>query len=856
MITLISTSLPKKNILHSLTSCIFGVFFVFSIILLPNSAAAAEPADRQAFIERFYQNILGRAADEGGMQSWLELMQTESSAEVSFGFFNSQEFSNLNLDNGPFVDILYQTLFDRPADDAGYQVWISQLNNGALRDLVIYGFLRSQEFANLADRFGVVAFSSSDNAEYQLKLFIRRFYTLVLEREPDVGGYNSWFSGLASGTKEGGDIAKGFFNSQEFFNRGTDNSTFIDISYRTFFDREADIAGKDGWLTQMANGVSRNQVLDGFIGSQEFTNLLRSFGLLPDADIIPVDGTTTYQGTGQLNAQGGTITAGDASITIPAKGLLRPINITISEIPLPAALPAGLILVDDAVDIAIDKADQDLINAPLSITLNYNDEGLSNEKDLLIFHYDEETGYSPVRITKQDTDANKITFESRTFSPFVLTAIDLLLPTKFNSDFTATSNGWDINNFGSYFAPGGNCLGMSGYAAWFFNNKKGENLHAKFTPAVARLTSIRAHLAQSQSWGIDNWRNEQKLDAAHLGRVMKAYMAILKRPLIFLMGTDGAPAHASIVYGYDEAGFKFYDVNVKDVEQTVTYNGTIFGTYGSFNSFGYVAVNSLGRTEDFKDLTTEAVAGFTSSSDLQLVSFDEGDVFNVREAPLVGFFPDTSINVEKLYVEVKGVGRQVAVENGQFSDKIEVSNGDNTIVLLAGVDIAKQSNWYKNAATLVRTIKGEIPVTSILVTLTWDQADTDVDLYITEPNDGETMWFGNTQTSNGLTLDLDNRTGFGPEHGTLITNSGSALLEGNYRVRAHYYGNDTGIADTPITGKATIVINEGEDNQIVKESTFTISNADSSAEGPEGTGTSWAEIALVNVVGGVIFIPD
>lgn len=232
-----------------------------------------------AFIERFYQNILGRSADNGGMSTWKQVIQTESAAKVAFGFFNSPEFLGVERNNTDFLYIQYQTLFGRLPDQGGLNTWLEQLNNGELRSMVIYGFLRSQEFKNLSDSFNVTSFSTEDESAYQVAEFVKRFYTLVLNRQPDVGGFNNWNNQLNSSTQSGGDIATGFFMSQEFTNRATDDNTFVDICYRAFFGREADAGGKANWLDSLSAGSSRQDVVNGFISSQEFSNLTHRYGI-------------------------------------------------------------------------------------------------------------------------------------------------------------------------------------------------------------------------------------------------------------------------------------------------------------------------------------------------------------------------------------------------------------------------------------------------------------------------------------------------------------------------------------------------------------------------------------------------
>ncbi|WP_321311670.1 DUF4214 domain-containing protein [Halarcobacter sp.] len=266
---------------------LMSLVFISLIYLgvLQTNTIASSMTQQEAFIERFYQNILGRSADIGGMNTWLEVIQSQSAAKVALGFFQSQEFVNLGLSNEQYVDILYQTLFNRQADSGGREIWLNQLISGVGKLEVLYGFLNAQEFQNLADSFGVISIRPEDQLNYSpygttgVEGYVNRFYTLVLNRTPDQVGFYDWVSQLNSGTKAGGDIAKGFFGSQEYLQRGLDNSTFLDICYRAFFNREADDGGKNDWLSQIDSGATVDDILNGFIGSQEFYNLMESFGL-------------------------------------------------------------------------------------------------------------------------------------------------------------------------------------------------------------------------------------------------------------------------------------------------------------------------------------------------------------------------------------------------------------------------------------------------------------------------------------------------------------------------------------------------------------------------------------------------
>ncbi|MDG2443787.1 MAG: DUF4214 domain-containing protein, partial [Luminiphilus sp.] len=242
-------------------------------------ADAGSNASATTFIERFYTNILGRASDPAGLNAWLDVINTQSAAAVAQGFLSSAEFLNKNLDDSAFVDILYRTLFDREGDAGGVSVWMDQLGAGRLREMVIWDFLRSAEFTNLADSSGVTALNSVDASAYGIRAFVERFYSLVLGRQPDKGGFDNWVTSLANGSYAGGDIAKAFFLSAEYLSQNTSNDAFVNTCYRAFFGREADAGGKQGWLDALAQGQSREYVLDGFIGSAEFATLASSYGI-------------------------------------------------------------------------------------------------------------------------------------------------------------------------------------------------------------------------------------------------------------------------------------------------------------------------------------------------------------------------------------------------------------------------------------------------------------------------------------------------------------------------------------------------------------------------------------------------
>ena len=111
------------------------------------------------FVDRLYSNTLHRSADAAGRAYWVDLLSSKkvSGSEAANGFFTSQEFLNLNLNNEQFVSTLYTVFFGRTPDQAGLNYWVAQLNNGTTRAQVISGFTGSAEWTGICSQYGINA---------------------------------------------------------------------------------------------------------------------------------------------------------------------------------------------------------------------------------------------------------------------------------------------------------------------------------------------------------------------------------------------------------------------------------------------------------------------------------------------------------------------------------------------------------------------------------------------------------------------------------------------------------------------------------------------------------------------------
>jgi len=98
--------------------------------------------------------------------------------------------------------------------------------------------------------------SLNADSKSQVSEFVTRFYKLCLDREPDAGGLNDWVNNLLARKITGAQAAEGFIFSAEFTSKNTNNSEFLTILYRAFFNREPDADGFNKWLVLLDAGNS------------------------------------------------------------------------------------------------------------------------------------------------------------------------------------------------------------------------------------------------------------------------------------------------------------------------------------------------------------------------------------------------------------------------------------------------------------------------------------------------------------------------------------------------------------------------------------------------------------------------
>jgi len=240
----------------------------------------------ESFVSRLYRKMLHKTYDEDGLNYWVgQLNGGKSALDIAEQFFFDKSFRNAGLSKEEFITRLYNTFLDREPDAEGKDYWKGLMDNkGYSKLLVLYGFAFSDEFKNLADAAKLTPY----NSDNKLKAFLERLYALVMSRPQDdygkaydEAGLNYWTGVLMDKTKTGGDVVKDFYNAPEFTSKNLSDIAFIRNAYYAIMGRESDAEGLNYWLTQMGNGLTRNELLDQFIHSDEFQKYANDYNIKP-----------------------------------------------------------------------------------------------------------------------------------------------------------------------------------------------------------------------------------------------------------------------------------------------------------------------------------------------------------------------------------------------------------------------------------------------------------------------------------------------------------------------------------------------------------------------------------------------
>ena len=122
--------------------------------------------------------------------------------------------------------------------------------------------------------------------EEKVEAFVTRLYGVALGREPEESGLEDWTNRLSSGSAKAVNIVQGILGSEEYRNKNKSNEEIVNDCYSAMLGRGADPEGFSNWTSNLEAGMTMDAIFAGFVGSQEFDSLCKSYGIKPGTYVV------------------------------------------------------------------------------------------------------------------------------------------------------------------------------------------------------------------------------------------------------------------------------------------------------------------------------------------------------------------------------------------------------------------------------------------------------------------------------------------------------------------------------------------------------------------------------------------
>lgn len=240
------------------------------------------------FVSAGFQEILVRQVDQVALTFFSSSLQNGAITRLAFTetLTHSIEYFSSVITSD------YNQFLGRAPDAAGLAFWEGLMQQGMSDEQLESQFIGSPEFFNHC---------GGTNQGW-----VNGMYADLLGRLPDAAGDVSWVSALNAGMPRSL-AAFGFAGSAER------EAIVVRDDYNRFLGREASEAETDGWVNRFRSGMSNENIIAGFVASDEFFNALEAQSSLAAGTSAPVTiniGTININ-IGSININSGNINSGN-----------------------------------------------------------------------------------------------------------------------------------------------------------------------------------------------------------------------------------------------------------------------------------------------------------------------------------------------------------------------------------------------------------------------------------------------------------------------------------------------------------------------------------------------------------------
>jgi len=147
------------------------------------------------------------------------------------------------------------------------------------------------------------------------------------------------------------------------------------------------------------------------------------------------------------------------------------------------------------------------------------------------------------------------------------------------------------------------------------------------------------------------------------------------------------------------------------------------------------------------------------------------------------------------------------VLNQSYSlDNAQRDHGIEEIILAEINNLISLHRKKLNSSKIDKRVIFNFPV-DVRVVMNWNKKDTDIDLWVTDPN-GEKCFYNNQRTKAGGRISDDFTSGYGPEQFMI-----KKAIKGRYKIEVNYYGDQQLSISGPTTVMAEIYTHYGSPDQ-------------------------------------------
>lgn len=601
-----------------------------------------------------------------------------------------------------------------------------------------------------------------------------------------------------------------------------------------------------------------------------------SFQFDEATEVQPVLGNNNIISLSTVGAAGGTIEVTDADsplygtrVEFPAGALAGGNAVSIGVNPGTLFPNSGVF---SGVILSLNLSQEKTFSLPVRISVRF-----AGDPELVPVPYyiDDNGRLNPVQLVEIDREGGYFVFETFHASLFTWIYEHTIgipvaqAPAIIDTTYRPGNDGFQISNTGSQFNRGGECFGMTSFSLWYYMNKKSSSgeFFGKYYNFVNGSTSIRgqnviatrAFISIAQQW--NTYYNN--IVSREIGLSDKEQYATIKnsisntlRPvLIYLYGHSSSTAtHSVLAYSIKETSnstIAIYDPNYPNTTREITFDisSMEFQPYSGYSGVVFNGDGSLRLNEPYQNILDDADANFQGSTGatITISSHTSGQQVYSTNVTLVGKVDSGQVLATRIRVFVGS--NQFTYDlnhDGSFSIPINLQSGINHLQFVidgkdsnGNITLLDMPNNLKAAGY---TLDAIINSSKILVTVTWDKDDTDVDTYVIDPR-GDYSSYYHMFTADGGELDRDITTGFGPEHWTLETRDTIRYFE-PYSIRLHYY-SDHGHGSVNYT--VSVKLYEGTTREVTYWYTGNLGQSNPYNYRQSDVGPDWVDVATITL---------